>query len=140
LKQSEVEVRTYLVADSESLELGEPGEGPLDDPVGLPQLRAVRGAIPGELRCDTSGSEKPTVLVVVVDAVGELLAGSVTWPTSNPADVGYRVQQGYQLGDSVPILAGQRENQRSAVPVDDQMVLAAGPSPVDRRKVRCEPL
>ncbi len=32
LEQSEVEVGAYLVADSESFELVEPGEGSLDDP------------------------------------------------------------------------------------------------------------
>lgn len=135
-----MEVCAYLVADPETLELVEPGEGPLDDPAGLAQSGAVRGAFPGELRCDAAGPEKPTVLVVVVAAVGERPAWSVTWPTSNPADAGHRVQQGHQLSDIVTIPAGQRDDQRSAMPVDYHVVLAAGPSPVDRRRPGVSPL
>ncbi|KUN57832.1 hypothetical protein AQJ46_45750 [Streptomyces canus] len=94
MEQSEVEVGAYLVADLESLELVEPGEGPLDDPAGLAQSGAMRGAFPGELPCDAAGLEKPTVLVVVVAAVGEQPAWSVTWPPSNPADAGIASSRG----------------------------------------------
>ena len=66
-----MEVGAYLVADAESLELVEPGEGPLDDPAGLAQAGAVGGAFAGDLRCDAAGPEKAAVLVVVVAAVGE---------------------------------------------------------------------
>jgi hypothetical protein len=41
-------------------------------------------------------------------------------------DVGNGIEQRYQLGDVVPVAAGQRHRERSAPPVDDHMVLAAG--------------
>jgi hypothetical protein len=40
---------------------------------------------------------------------------------------------GHQLSDIMTIPAGQRDGQRRALPVDDQVVPAAGPGPVDRR-------
>jgi hypothetical protein len=43
LEECEVEVVAYLVADPESFELVEPGEGPLDDPAGsLPARSRAR--------------------------------------------------------------------------------------------------
>lgn len=77
-----MKVGAYLVADSESLELVEPGEGPLDDPAGLAQAGAMGCVLAGDLRCDAAGPEKPAVFVVVVAAVGEQSA----WPvTRSPA-------------------------------------------------------
>lgn len=134
-----MEVCAYLVADPESLELVEPGERPLYDPTRLSQPGAMGGAFASELRCDAAGPQKSAVLVVVVAAVGEQTAWPVTWPTAQPADAGYRVQQGHQLSDVVTIPAGQRDGQRSAMPVDDQVVLAAGPGPVDRRRSGVSP-
>jgi hypothetical protein len=61
LEQCEVEVGAYLVADPESFELVEPGEGPLDDPTGLAQSGTMSGAFAGDLRFDAAGPEQPTV-------------------------------------------------------------------------------
>lgn len=135
-----MKVGAYLVADSESLELVEPGEGPLDDPAGLAQAGAMDCALAGDLRCDAASPEKPAVFVVVVAAVGEQPARPVTRSPAGTADAGYRVQQWHQLSDVVTVSAGQRDDQGGAVPVDDQVVLAAGSSPVDRRRSGVSPL
>lgn len=43
------------------------------------------------------------------------------------------------MGDVVPVPAGQSDSQRGAVPVGDQMVLAAWPRAVDRRSPGVRP-
>lgn len=47
----------YLVADPESFELVEPGEGPFHDPAGLAQAGSVWGAASGDLRCGSPSPE-----------------------------------------------------------------------------------
>jgi hypothetical protein len=54
-------------------------------------------------------------------------------------DAGYQVEQGHQLGDIVAVSAGQRDGQRGAVPVSDQVVLAARTRAVDRRRSGVSP-
>jgi len=134
-----VEVGAYLVADPKALELVEPGEGPLDDPAGLAQTRSVWDASAGDLRGDAAGPEDAPVLVVVVAAVGEQPARPVPRSSAKPADAGDRVQQGQELGDVVPVSAGQSDGKGGAVPVDDQVVLAARPCAVDRRRSGVSP-
>jgi hypothetical protein len=79
-----VEVGAYLVADPESFELVEPGEGPLDDPSGLAESGSMCSAFSGDLRCDAAGPEKAAVRVVVVAAVGEQSARPVSGRPRTP--------------------------------------------------------
>lgn len=65
-----MEISTRLVADPESLELVEPGEGALDNPAGLAQAGAVMGTAAGDFGRYASAPEKSPVLVEVVAAVG----------------------------------------------------------------------
>ncbi|MDQ0982725.1 hypothetical protein QFZ71_000008 [Streptomyces sp. V2I9] len=139
LEQAEVEVGAYLVADAEAFEPVEPGEGPLHDPARLAQPRAVRNTSTGDHRCDAAGPEDAPVLVVVVAAVGEQPARPVPWPADQAADAGDRVQQWRQLGDVVPVSAGQGDGEGCSVPVDDQVVLAARLRAVDRRRSGVSP-
>lgn len=132
-----MEVGAYLVADPESFELVEPGEGPLDDPAGLAQAGTVSCAFPGDLRRDATGPQETAVLVVA--AVGEQPARPVTWPSSDPADVGYRVEQRHQLGDIVTVSAGQGDGQRCPVPIGDQVAFAARAGAVDWRRSSVSP-
>lgn len=134
-----MEVGAYLVADSQSLELVEPGEGPLDDPAGLAQSGNVGCALAGNLRCDATSPEEAAVLVVVVAAVGEQPAWPSARPATDSADTGYRVQKRHQLRDVVTVSPGQSHDDRGAMPVYDHMVLAAGPGRVDRRRSGVSP-
>ncbi len=134
-----MEVGAYLVAGPESFELVEPGGGPLDDPACLAQPVAVRDASAGGLGCDAAGSEDAAVLVVVVAAVGEQPARPVPRPSAEAEDAGDRVQQGRQLSDVEPVPSGQRDGEGCAVAVDDQVVLAARPGAVDRRRSGVSP-
>jgi hypothetical protein len=134
-----VEVGAYLVADAEAFELVEPGEGPFHDPAGLAQPRAVRDTSASDLRCDATSPEDAPVLVVVVAAVGEQPARPVPRPPAKSSDAGDGVQQRRQLSDIVPVSAGQGDSDGCAVPVDNQVVLAARPGTVDRRRSGVSP-
>jgi hypothetical protein len=129
-----VEIGSYLVADPEAFELVEPGEGPLHNPAGLAQAGAMRDTSTGDLRGDAAGPEDAAVLVEVVAAVGEQPVRSMPRPPAESTDAGDRVQQRCQLGDVVAVSAGQRDGEGCAVPVDDQVVLAARSRTVDRRR------
>lgn len=135
-----MQVGAYLVADAESFELVEPGERPLYHPAGLAQARAVRGTASGDLGGDSSRSDEAPVLVEVVAAVGEQAPGAMTWSAAQAMDVGNRVQEWHELGDVVTVSAGQRDGERGSLPVDDDVVLAAGPGAIDRRRSGVSPL
>ena len=98
-----MEVGSLLVADTESFELMEPGEGPLDDPAGAAKAGAVGNAASGDQGSDAAFPQQVAVLVVVVAPVGEEPFGSVAGTSAYPSDAGYRVQQGDQLCDVVPV-------------------------------------
>ena len=126
----------------------DPGVGALDDPAHGAEAGAVRYASAGDDGLDAALAEQAAVLVVVVAAVGEQLPGAVTWAPPCAPDPRDGVQQRQQLGDVVTVAAGQRDGERGAVPVGDDVVLRAGPGTVDRartcfgpprRACRCEP-
>lgn len=98
----------------------------------FPRSRTVCGALAGGLPVRCHGAA-----VLVVAAVGDEPARSVTWPPAHPTNAGCHVQQRHQLGDVVTVPAGQRDDQGDAMPVDDHMLPAAGPA--RPAKVRCEP-
>lgn len=102
-----MEVGAYLVADAESFELVEPGEGALDDPSGLAQAGAVGGAAAGDLGCDPTRPDETAVFVEVVAAVGEQPPGPVAWLAAQATYAGDGIDERYQLGDIVPVAAGQ---------------------------------
>jgi hypothetical protein len=59
---------------------------------------------------------------------------------AGPAPDGWNgINQGHELSDVVAVAAGEDDCERCAVPVGDQVVLGAGPSPIDRRRVCLEP-
>lgn len=135
-----MEVGAYLVADAEPFELMQPGEGALDDPSSLAQPGAVRGATAGDLGCDPASPDEAPVLVEVIAAVGEQPPGPLPGPAAQAANVRYGVQQRHELGDVVTVSAGQSDGEWGSVPVDDDVVFAAGACPVDRRRSGVSPL
>jgi hypothetical protein len=92
--------------------------------------RAMRGVM-----------QLPAVDVVVVAAGSEQFAGSAAGSSSSAADRWDGLDQWDQLGDVVAVAAGERDRQRNAAGVADQMVLGTGPAAVDRRRADvCPPL
>lgn len=104
----------------------EPADGPLDHPASFTQPTAVRGVAPGDLGLDALGVKGPTVLVVIVAAVGlddpRLAERSPPLATNR----GNGLDERQQLGHVVAIGTGQDDRQRNALCFGDQVVLGAG--------------
>jgi hypothetical protein len=102
-------------------------ETTLDDPPLATESRTVLGLTLSDDWLDAPGPQPSAVLVVVIAAVGEQLAGLLARPPWLALDrAGIQiVKQWQQLGDVVAVAAGQRDGQRDARCVDEQMVLGA---------------
>jgi hypothetical protein len=85
----------------------------------------VFDAAAGDDGFDSSGPEQAAVLVVVIAAVGQDEVGLLARPAGLAGDrSGVEIlQQRDQLGDVVAVTAGQRDGQRNAAGVDEQVVL-----------------
>jgi hypothetical protein len=118
--QALVEVGASFVADAESFELVEPGEGARDDPADPAEPGAVGNAASGDHRFDAALPEQAAVLVEVVAAVGVWAPGLAAGSSSQAPDRWDRVQQRQELGDVVAVVAGECDGERGAVAVDDQ--------------------
>lgn len=86
----------------------------------------------GDERRDSGGADKRAVLVVVVGAVGV----EPLWPSPRgPGPASHwrdRVDQRHQLGDVVPVPAGQGGCERDAGTVSDDVVFRPGAGSVYR--------
>jgi hypothetical protein len=71
-----------VVADEQSFEVVQPGEGAFDDPADGAEPGAVLGLAASDERCDAALADEATVLVVVVAAVGDELV----WAAAGSAD------------------------------------------------------
>jgi hypothetical protein len=81
------------VADEQSFELVQPGEGALDDPAVTAETGAALGLAAGDHRFDSARPDKPSVLVVVVAAVCDQAVGSAARPAGNTGDGGHGVEE-----------------------------------------------
>lgn len=78
---------------------------------------------PGDQRLDPARAKLAAVLVEVIAAIGEQAVRTSPRPAAPP---GYRpeaVDQRQKLGDVVAIAAGQRDRERDAVGVGQQVML-----------------
>src|SRR5438270_1449166 len=117
----------------------QPGEGALDDVAHDAEAGAMRCATAGDARGDLQATDRVAVFLVVIAAVGvEITRASARLPAL-AADLRDRLDQRQQLGDVVPVAAGEQHRQRDAVRVGDQVVLRTRPSPIDGRGARLGP-
>lgn len=131
LEKSFVDVGSAFPADAESFEAVKPGEGTLDHPPVGAQSAAVGRAASSDDGEDSAGPDLVAVDIVVVAAVGEDRFGLASGPPGPASDWWDGVEQGQELGDVVAVAAGEDDREWGAVSVGDQVVLGAGPSPVD---------
>ena len=75
-----MDVAAAVVADEQSFELVEPGEGALDDPAVAAKPGAVLGLAARDLGCDAALAELAAATVVVVAAVGADTIGTAARP------------------------------------------------------------
>ena len=131
-----MDVVAAVVADEETFELVEPGEGALDDPAVAAEAGAVLGLAAGDLRGDPELAELAAVFVVVVAAVGGDPVGSAAWPAGLAADGWDPLDERDQLGDVVAVAARDRPGERDPGRVYEKVVLGACPGPVNRARAR----
>lgn len=93
----------------------------------------------GDHRADPTSAEPAPVLLVVVATVSDQHAGLAAWVTDATADWWDRVQERHQLRDVVAVAAGQGDRQRYAGCIGQEVMLGAGPAPVDRAWAGCRP-
>lgn len=117
--------RVAFVADAQSAEVVQMGEAALDDPALAAQPGAVRDAAARDDRLDVASPEQAAVLVEVIAAVGQDDVGLLARAPDLASDWAsvQRVEQRHELGDVVAVAAGQRDGQRDARRVDEQVVL-----------------
>jgi hypothetical protein len=72
-----------VVADEQSLEVVQPGEGALHNPADAAESGAVLGLAAGDFGANAEAAELAPILVVVVAAVG----GNAIGPPTRPADL-----------------------------------------------------
>ena len=125
-----------VVANEQSLELVEPGEGALDDPAVPTKPRTVPGTSPGDLGDDAAIAQLAPVLVVVVATVGAETIGAPAWASDLAAHRRYPVDQGDQLGDVMAVAARDRPRERDPGGVDEEVVLGAVSGSINRARAR----
>jgi hypothetical protein len=131
-----VDLVAAVVADEQSFEFVQPGEGALDDPAGAAEAGAVFGPAAGDLRCDPAFAQFLAVGGVVVAAVGGHALGAPAWPADAAAHRRDRVDERDQLGDVVAVAARDRPGERDPGRVDQEVVLGAVSGSVNRARAR----
>ena len=125
-----------VVADEESLQLVQPGEGTLDDPAGAAEAGAVLGLAAGDLWPDPALAKVAAMGGIVIATVGDKACG----PSARPADLAahgrHTVEQRDQLGDVVAVAARNRPGERDPCPVDQEVVLGAVSGSINRARAR----
>ena len=129
-----MDVLVAVVADEQSLEVVQPGEGALDDPAVAAEPGAVRGLAAGDHGLDPALPYLAAVLVVVVAAVGDQAVGTATRPADVAAHGRHGVEQRQQLRDVVAVAARQAPGEREPAAVDQEVVLRARAAAVDRAR------
>jgi len=123
-----------FVAGSQAAEVVQVREAALDDPALATQPGAVLSAAARDHGFDPAGPEKASVFVVVIATIGQDDVGFLARPTDLARDrPGMQlIEQRQQLGDVVAVAAGQRDRQRDARCVDEEMMLGARARTIDR--------
>jgi hypothetical protein len=126
-----VEIGASFVSGAEPFELVQPGEGTLDHPAHLAQSGTAGDAASCDQRLDAAPPQQAAVPVEVVAPVGIQAPGPAAGAAPQSPNRRDGVQQRQELGDVVPVAAGERDGKRGSVAVDDQVVLGAGAGAVD---------
>ena len=131
-----MDVVASVVADEESFELVQPGEGAFDDSAVAAEAGAVFCLAAGDLGSDPELAELAAVLVVVVTAVSGDPVGAAARPADLAADGRYSLDERDQLGDVVAVAAGDCPGERDPSRVYEKVVLGAVSGSINRARAR----
>ena len=123
-------------AQQEAAAVVEPSEGALDDPPVAAEPGSVLGLAAGDDRFHAALPDEPTVLVVVVAAIGKQRLRSTPRAAATTTHRRDAIEQFEQLGDVVAVGGGERPGERQPAAVYEDVVLAAAPAAIDRARAR----
>ena len=128
-----MEVGTALVADAEPPEAGKPGKAALYDPPVPPETDTAVCAASGDPGLDAAGLTLTAAAPVVVALVGVQLVRALARPTTaSGSHALHGVQRGHQHHAVMPVGAAQRDAERRAAGVRDEVAFRAGPAAIGR--------
>ena len=127
-----VDVEASFVADGEAAEAVQPGEGPLDHPAVTAELLAGLDTASCDAGLDASSLAGPTASTKVVGLVGVELRRPSSGPASLTADRRNSIQQFIEGFAVVDVGSGQKEGERDALPVGDEVALGPRSAAVGR--------
>ena len=131
-----MDVGAAFVADEQSFEVVQAGEGALDDPAVAAESGAVLGLAACDLGCDAAPAELAAVAVVVVAAIGAEAFGPAARPTNLAAHRRDTVDQRDQLGAVVAVAAGDRPGKRDPRRVYEKVMLGPRSGSINRARAR----
>ena len=136
--EGELQVGATFVADGETAEAGKPSQRPFHDPAIATQPFAALDATPGNPRCDAASPALAPTTVMVVSLVGVQLVGSAPRAAApTRAHARYRIERGGQHTAVVAVGPAQRQAERRAPGVHDEVALRARLTPIRRVRARC---
>ena len=125
-----------VVADEQSFELVQPGEGALEHPPVAAEPGAVLGFASCDLRSDPAASQLAAVAVEVLAAVGAQPLGPASWSTDLAAHRRHTLEERDQLGDVVTVAARERPGERDPRRIDEEVVLRPVSGSINRARAR----
>jgi len=126
-----------LVADAEAREAGQPGEAALRHPPVPAETGTALHTAPRDPGRDATSPALPAAASVIIPLVGVQLVRALAWPTAVPGPhARHCVQRGYQHHAVVPVGAAQRNAERRAAGIRDQVAFRARPAAI--RRVRAD--
>jgi hypothetical protein len=123
-------------ADQQSALVVEVADGAFDDPALSAEAGAVLALAPCDRVPDAACSQQPTVLVVVIAAVGHDARGPVTGPADRASYMRNRIYERQQLGDVVAIGARHAPGQKQTAGVGQEVVFDTRAAAVDRARAK----
>ena len=131
-----MDLAAAVVANEQSFELVEPGEGALDDPAMAAKPGAVLGLATCDLRLNAAPSELTAAILIVVAAVGADAIGATAGPADLAPDRWHPVDKRDQLGAVMAVPAGERPGERDPGGVDEEMMLRPVSGSINRARAR----
>jgi hypothetical protein len=131
-----VDVGAAVVADEQSFELVQPGEGALDDPAVAAEPGAVFGVAACDLGFDATLAELAAPARVVVGAVAGDTVGAPARPTDLATHGRHTVDERDQLRAVVAVAARERPRERDAAALDEEVMLGAVSGSINRARAR----
>ena len=135
MQQALEEVGAALVADGEPAAAQQPGQGPFHLPAVAAQPLAGLDPTTGDPRADASAAQRPSASGEVIALVSVQLGRAPARPTRSAPRPDHRwdgIHQLFQERRVVGVGGRQRDRERRALPIDQQVILGAWLASVDR--------